>query len=105
MIFSEELLEEFIEVVGRPKFERYFSRADIEALLRVFEVYGEMVTVESEVSICRDSKDNFLLSLAQDSAADYLLTGDKDLLEIGTFHATQILKIADFFALFDFDEN
>jgi uncharacterized protein len=44
----------------------------------------------------RDSKDNFLLNLAVDGKADYLITGDKDLLEIGQIDKTSILTFKEF---------
>jgi putative PIN family toxin of toxin-antitoxin system len=64
LLFSKELLEEFIEVADRPKFRRYFSHDDIEELLELLDHYGEIVDVTSSVDTCRDSKDNFLLALA-----------------------------------------
>ena len=33
LLFSSELLEEFIEVAQRPKFKKYFSPSDLEELL------------------------------------------------------------------------
>ncbi|MEQ1586435.1 MAG: putative toxin-antitoxin system toxin component, PIN family, partial [Cyclobacteriaceae bacterium] len=62
----------------------------------LFDVYGEIVDVKSRVEICRDPKDNFLLSLAKDSKATYLLTGDKDILDIKKFEKTSIIKITDY---------
>lgn len=53
--------------------------------------------VTSKVDLCRDQKDNFLLSLAIDGNADYLLTGDDDLLVLKEVNKTRIMKIADFF--------
>ena len=41
LIFSQELLEEFLEVVKRPKFRRYFAQTDIEELLETIDEYGE----------------------------------------------------------------
>jgi uncharacterized protein len=52
--------------------------------------------VKTEITVCRDAKDNFLLSLAVDSAADYLLTGDNDLLEIKEILNTEIITISSF---------
>jgi len=46
--------------------------------------------------MCRDSKDNFLLSLALDGRSDYLITGDKDLLELKEIGITKIVALADF---------
>ena len=95
LIFSEESLGEFIEVANRPKFRKFFSEEDIIELLSLIDHFAEIVEVHSEINICRDPKDNFLLALAKDSNADFLVTGDKDLLEIGNFHGTQIITIAD----------
>ena len=50
----------------------------------------------SNVNLCRDEKDDFLLALAQDGNADFLITGDKDLLEIEKFGETTILTISDY---------
>jgi hypothetical protein len=61
-----------------------------------FEPFIDLVSVKSNVKVCRDSKDDFLLALAKDGKADYLLTGDKDLLEIKKNGKTIILMISEF---------
>jgi uncharacterized protein len=96
LIFSEESLEEFVTVVRRPKISKYFPESDIDAILSLFRKYGKLVKVESSISICRDSKDNFLLNLAIDSNADYLITGDQDLLVIEKIKNTRVLTWKDF---------
>lgn len=65
IIFSLELIEEFLAVVNRPKFKKYFNRSDVEELLDLFDVYGEIIDVKSEVDLCRDKKDDFLLALCK----------------------------------------
>jgi len=96
LIFSQELLEEFLEVARRPKFRRFFSLAAIEEILETMDEYADFVKVQTKVEVCRDPKDNFLLSLSVDGNADFLLTGDKDLLDIGKFGETSIVTISDF---------
>lgn len=96
LVFSQELLEEFILVADRPKFRRFFSSADIEAILETIDEYADFVRVESKISICRDPKDNFLLSLAVDGQADYLITGDSDLLDLHQVGSTTILTFTEF---------
>jgi len=54
------------------------------------------VKVQAKIEICRDPKDNFLLSLSVDGNADFILTGDKDLLELTTFEGTKIVSITAF---------
>lgn len=96
LIFSQELLDEFLEVAKRPKFRRFFPTGDIETLLETIEEYAIFVEVKSVVDICRDPKDNFLLALAKDGKANILLSGDNDLLTLGKFGKTNILTISDF---------
>ena len=95
LIFSKELIEEFIAVAYRPKFAKYFTNEDIENLLDVFNYLGILINVTSNIKICRDSKDDFILNLAIDSKANYLVTGDKDLLEIKKIKRTKILTIKE----------
>jgi len=95
LVFSTELLHEFISVVQRPKFKKYFSNNDLKEIIQVIHKYGILTKVSSKIGQCRDIKDNFLLDLAIDSKADYLVTGDNDLLEIRSIKRTRILTIAE----------
>ena len=52
--------------------------------------------MHSTVEICRDPKDDFLLSLCIDGNAHYLLTGDKDLLALIKFGETNIVTFSHF---------
>jgi|SRR5690606_18415294 len=90
LVFSEELILEFIEVVSRTKFKKYFTDKDIKHLFNIFDKFGILIKVTSDVYVCRDSKDNFLLNLTIDSKADYIVTGDKNLLEIKKIKKTKI---------------
>lgn len=96
LIFSKELLEEFLEVSERPKFKRFFKKADIKTLLNQMEIFGKLIPVVSDINICRDPKDNFLLNLSVDRKADFLVTGDTDLLQIGQIDQTQIISWSEF---------
>ena len=97
LVFSQELLDEFLEVARRPKFRCFFSNTDIEEILETIGEYADFIDVRSEIKICRDPKDNFLLSLSVDGKADFLLTGDKDLLDLKKIGETTIITISDFF--------
>lgn len=96
LIFSKELLEEFIDVISRPKFKKYFLKKDIEKILEHFDQFGKLIKVKSDIKICRDEKGNFLLNLSVDSKADYLITGDKDLLILKKIEHTKILTFTEF---------
>jgi len=96
LVFSQELLDEFLAVARRPKFRRFFSLSDIEDLLETIDEYADLVKVKTQIAVCRDPKDNFLLALAIDGNADFLLTGDNDLLELTKIEETAIITISDF---------
>jgi len=96
LLFSDELMTEFIDVTSREKLKPYFTKEDIASLIDLIEEYGEIVKVKTKVNICRDKEDNFLLSLAKEGKADYLITGDKDLLILDKFEKTKITSLTSF---------
>jgi putative PIN family toxin of toxin-antitoxin system len=96
LIICDELYSEVIEVASRPKLKKFFTEKELKIIFNIIGKYAVYVSVVSSVAVCRDAKDNFLLSLAKDSKADYLLTGDKDLLILKTFETTQIMTIAEY---------
>lgn len=65
-------------------------------MLECFDQFGELVKVKSDIKICRDKKDNFLLNLSIDSKADYLVSGDNDLLILDKIGQTTILTFSEF---------
>ena len=96
LLFSEELIEEFVEVTKRRKFKKYFSESDVESLIIKIRKIALFIIVKTEVETCRDVKDNFLLSLCIDGKATHLITGDKDLLILKSYQGTEILTINDY---------
>lgn len=69
---------------------------DIKALLELFDQYAELIEVSSDLDLCRDKKDNFLLNLSVDGTADFLITGDNDLLVINEIRNTKIITYSEF---------
>ena len=79
LVFCNELFAELIEVTSRPKLKKFFTMDDWSMIYEIIDRHAVYIPVVSSVTLCRDAKDNFLLSLAQDAKANYLLTGDNDL--------------------------
>lgn len=96
LLFSDELMSEFIDVAHRPKFRKYFSKHDLEELILKIRMHSEFVHVVTNVNICRDLKDNFLISLAKDGKASHIITGDTDLLVLKSFERIKILTFSDY---------
>jgi uncharacterized protein len=96
LVLGQELVDEFIEVSQRPKFKKYFTLDDIDSLLLKLHYRADFIDVSSDVVVCRDPKDDFLLSLATDGKATHLLTGDNDLLVLGKHGDTVILTMMEY---------
>ena len=94
LVFSQALKDELRAVMQRPKFRKYLTAEN----LTVFRAYLDAfpaTPVTSAVELCRDPKNNFLLNLALDSQADYLFSGDEDLLVLGSIGRTSIMTLVE----------
>jgi putative PIN family toxin of toxin-antitoxin system len=98
LLFSDKLLSEIDETINKPKLKKYFGNNALGIMLDSFAKHIELINVTSNIAICRDPKDNFLLNLAIDGKADYILTGDKDLLVLEHIGATKIVSFSEFIA-------
>ena len=58
VVVSEASVEELADVLSREKFDRYVSLQDREEFLRRLLQVTTMVSVLSEITDCRDPKDN-----------------------------------------------
>ncbi len=100
LLFSEETLNEFIKVLHYPKFS--LTEEEIEYLLQ-FEIlpYSKIVevTFKFDKEICPDKDDLKFLELAVSAKADYIITGDKDLLNLKKINKIKILSPKEFLSL------
>ncbi len=96
LLYSQELIDEFVEVAHRPKFKRYFNDSSIQALLSQISTRAEFIEVVTKLEVSTDPKDNFLLSLAKDGKATHLLTGDKELLLLKKYSRVEVITIKDY---------
>ena len=101
IIFSDELFNEFLDVARRPKFKKYFDEKSVQLLIQNISEKLEFIEVASAINICRDLKDNFILALSIDGNADYIVTGDKDLLSLNGFKGKKIITINEFIKIID----
>jgi uncharacterized protein len=95
-LLSQQTAEELAEVLLRDKFDRYASVQSREAFLRSFIEEAHVVEVVEAIRACRDPKDDKFLEVASGARAEYLITGDQDLLVLDPFRGSQILTPAAF---------
>ena len=98
VVVSEASVEELADVLSRKKFDRYVSLQDREEFLRRLLQVTTMVPVLSEITDCRDPKDNRFLALALDSQSDCIVSGDDDLLALNPWRGIEIVSPGAFLA-------
>ncbi len=96
LLFSEDILHELADVLGRKKFDHYLSLEERQEFFRYLSLIGEVVHNITPLKACRDPKDDKFLSLAVCGQATFLLTGDNDLLVLDPFRDVRILSCATY---------
>ncbi|MBQ7210995.1 MAG: putative toxin-antitoxin system toxin component, PIN family [Paludibacteraceae bacterium] len=96
LVITEQLLQEILLVAQRPKFSKYFRSEDIEQLRLWIEHNMVNIPLGRIPARCRDPKDDYLLELAIQAKAIYLVSGDNDLLELGSIEGCQIMTVQQF---------
>lgn len=93
-VTSLEILAEVREVLQRPRVRRYHGWTDEEIDAFVTFLYAESDVTEGKltVNVARDPQDNKFLACASEGNADYLVSGDDDLLQLEVFERTQIVR-------------
>ena len=94
--FSADLTAEIKNTLQYTRIEKRINQKNLEAYNFFEKNIAMFFSPAQAIAICRDPKDNFLLALAIDAGADYLITRDEDLLTIKQFEKTNILTLEDF---------
>lgn len=96
LVSTPLLRDEILEVAKRDKFQKYFTEENINRLAAWMDEAMVMVEIGDIPPRCRDPKDDYLLELAVQSKAIYLVSGDNDLLSIGEIEGCRIMTFAQF---------
>ena len=99
ILFSESSSQELEEILKRPKFNKYVSLESRNQFITKFKLESEQITITETINICRDSKDNKFLELAINGNADFIITGDQDLLVLNPFRGIKIITVNQFLKL------
>ena len=93
LVFSQATFDELRTRIYRPKFDRYISLEDRERLLRDFNACAVWVETGEPGQYCRDRDDDHFIEAALKAQADYLVSGDKDLLEAPPVQGLHVVSV------------
>ena len=95
LLSSIKIEAEFIRVLAYSRFG--LTPAEIFPIVNNLRRYVHFIEVKSKVDVVKeDSKDNIFLECAQDGKADYIISGDHHLLNIGSYEGILIIRVKDF---------
>ena len=98
LVLSAALIEEFLDVIARPKFADILTRTSRtpESILDELRVFVDVVAAPSlPRPICRDPDDDAVLACALAARSDLIVSGDEDLRSLGFFESIPIVSAAE----------
>jgi putative PIN family toxin of toxin-antitoxin system len=100
-VISKETFEEFKDVLTYPKFS--LTENEIKSIIEdnVLPFFEVAETAHNVLGVCRDPKDDKFLSCAISAGADFIVSGDKDLCDLGKYKSVKIINIHEFLKKFN----
>lgn len=98
LIFSPATRDELLDVVSREKFDRYVAADVRERATTILVRDGEIVFPKRFFHVCRDPRDDKFLDAAHAGKADFLISGDHDLIVLREFEGIPILTARRYLA-------
>jgi len=98
LVASRTLVEEFGRTLRKPDLQTRLARAGITAATVMEHLVASVVVVDAPplpAPVCRDPDDDAILALAVAAHAEMIVTGDKDLLVLGSYAGIPILNPAE----------
>ena len=91
---TPEIIDEYQSIVNRIIY-RGKGSFDSSGFIR-FIADLNLIEALTEVSVCRDPEDNKFISCAIDAEALYIVSGDKDLLDLKEYEGVRMITATDF---------
>ena len=90
-----EILKEVEEVIKRPKFNEVMRKTNLtpnQIMQKIVSLSHLVIAPKLGIKVCRDEKDNKFLECAESAKADYLVSGDEDLLSLKEYKEIPIIR-------------
>lgn len=104
LFISEELLKELAKVLTYPKIEKILAKAQLEpetVLSGILKSVTFIRTREDVKEVEEDPADNRVLECALSASAEYIVSGDRHLLDLAEYKKIRILKARKFLKIID----
>ena len=96
LIFSKETISELSSRITQSKFDKHVSAEDREAYVNNLILSADLVIIDNLIQGCRDRNDDKFLETAVKGDAQFIITGDQDLLAMHRFEGIDIVTVQEF---------
>ena len=103
LVICDPIIEEIRRVLTYPRLAKKYKlqQDDIEVFIRLLEQEAVILSDLPDVKVIEDDPDgNKFIACALRSGAEYIVSGDKHLLELAKFKKVSIITVRDFLKLF-----
>lgn len=96
LVTSDELLSEFNKVITRQKFRRYITSLDLIKFRIILNQQVTVISIKTRFSeIKEDPQDNVVLETFYNARTDYIVSGDKHILNLKEFKGIKMVTIEE----------
>lgn len=97
---SDELMNEYYEVLHRPKFSKFHDfLLKAEQLLADIEEKSIKFVPQIKIDLISDKDDNKILELADECKADFIITGNSTDFTFSKYNETKIVSPAEYWEI------
>ncbi len=103
LLVSEDILKEVLDVLHRSSLKKKYDPSGIITISNILNILSDATLVKpsQRIEVCRDPHDNKFIECAIAAGADYIVSGDEDLLSIKEYKNTKIVSIDIFLKILD----
>lgn len=105
LIISDHILGGLNRTLQKPYFRQHMTPNQVDRVLAILRIRAQIVTPRVSVhGVGEDEEDDLVLSTALSGAAEFLVTGDRHLQQIGNYQGLIILPPREFLGVLARDE-
>lgn len=103
LFVSEDILKEAVDVLHRSSLKKKYDPSGIIAISDILDILSEaeVIAPSQKFNLCRDPYDNKFIECAFAADADYIVSGDEDLLAIKEYGKIKIVTADAFLRILD----
>lgn len=89
------LKQEITDVLSRSKLKKFVPPESVDKVAELHDMITKTYKLTTIPNVVSDKKDNYLFALCVKSKADYLVSGDKIVLQVASYGETKMIGLGE----------